>query len=125
MEAQREARQQALEQYRSARRWWNNPYAEQRRLWNKARAEWYQQQAEQRRQYYEQHQPAYGYEYEEPGYDYEYSYGPDYYYGRSDTSPGRWNDVPYGGWGPVLIPLARNRPVRPARGRYGQLAPWR
>jgi hypothetical protein len=100
MEAQREARQQALEQYRSARRWWNNPYAEQRRLWNKSRSEWYQQQAEQRREYLEQQRPAYSYEYERPGYDYEYSYGPGYYYGRNDTTPGRWNDVPFGGWGP-------------------------
>jgi len=100
MEAQREARQQAMEQYRSARRWWNNPYSEQRRQWNKARSEWYQKQAEQRREYFEQHRPAYSYEYERPGYDYEYAYGPGYYYGRSDTTPGRWNGTPYGGWGP-------------------------
>jgi hypothetical protein len=101
MEAQRKARQQALEQYRSSRRWWNNPYAEQRRLWNRARSQWYQKQAELRREYIEQHRPAYSYEYELPGYDYEYDYGPGYYYGRNDTTPGRWNGRPYyGGWGP-------------------------
>ena len=100
MEAQREARQKAMEQYRSARRWWNNPYAEQRRQWNRARSEWYQKQAEQRREYFAQLRPAYSYEYERPGYDYEYAYGPGYYYGRSDTTPGRWSGTPYGGWGP-------------------------
>jgi hypothetical protein len=100
MEARREARQQAMEQYRSARRWWNNPYSEQRRLWNKSRLEWYQKQAEQRREYIEQQRPAYSYEYELPGYDYEYTYGPGYYYGRNDTTPGRWSGTPYGGRGP-------------------------
>ena len=64
-----QARQEAMERYRSARRWWNNPDAEARRQWNRARSDWHQQLAEQRHDYYERLRPDY---------DYEYSYGPGY-----------------------------------------------